>query len=322
MFDLSDFGGMVYELRGRARTRLNWLLFDHKAPKIPWEKLVDNHKNAAKYFNFAQDARNNRDGRNGRSIRMKHWGYDWLRSQISQSTKTSAKIDKDDFADIYIKKVDEFKIWLLLLTHIIGGPPATNTEILNLRHTNDVHGQHRNVFIEDGLVMFDVNYHKQYNHHASTKDIPRYLPREAGELVVWYLWLVLPFHEALTVQVRKIKYKRETHKWESWGTEHMEMFFKQVSTEHLGCGLNISLYRQIVATISLNVLGTNNAFKSSDSENDAEEEFDTGLHTGDATPVNEREYRKLKMEMQTYKEHKRRASTARHRFLFPDLSDV
>lgn len=55
----------------------------------------------------------------------------------------------------------------------------------------------RNVFIEDGLVVVASKYHKGFYASNDVKIIHRYLPREVGELVVWYLWLVLPFVERL-----------------------------------------------------------------------------------------------------------------------------
>jgi hypothetical protein len=50
-----------------------------------------------------------------------------------------------------------------------------------------------NVFIEDGMVVFVTRYHKEYNLSRDLKIIHWYLPRKVGELVVWYMWLVLPF---------------------------------------------------------------------------------------------------------------------------------
>jgi hypothetical protein len=49
------------------------------------------------------------------------------------------------------------------------------------------------LFIEDGIVVFMTRYHKGYKVKGDVKIIHRYLPREVGELVVWYLWLVLLF---------------------------------------------------------------------------------------------------------------------------------
>jgi hypothetical protein len=41
-------------------------------------------------------------------------------------------------------------------------------------------------------------YHKGFHASNDIKLIHRYMPRAVGELVVWYMWLVLPFTEQLT----------------------------------------------------------------------------------------------------------------------------
>jgi hypothetical protein len=84
-----------------------------------------------------------------------------------------------------------------LLIHITGGQPARGTELLSLQHYNTVHGLLRNIFIENGLVSFVICYHKGYSIKGSTRIIHRYLPKEVSELVVYYLWLVLPFTRQL-----------------------------------------------------------------------------------------------------------------------------
>jgi hypothetical protein len=50
-------------------------------------------------------------------------------------------------------------------------------------------------------VVFVAQYHKGYRSSGNIKIIHRYLPREVGELVVYYLWLVLPFWEKMQFQV-------------------------------------------------------------------------------------------------------------------------
>lgn len=60
-----------------------------------------------------------------------------------------------------------------------------------------MHGLLRNIFIENGLVSFVTCYHKGYSVQGSMRIIHRYLPKEVSELVVYYLWLVLPFSQQL-----------------------------------------------------------------------------------------------------------------------------
>lgn len=53
------------------------------------------------------------------------------------------------------------------------------------------------MFIEDGMVTMVMSYHKGFYVSNDIKIIHRYLPQDIGELVVWYLWLVLPFIERM-----------------------------------------------------------------------------------------------------------------------------
>ena len=87
----------------------------------------------------------------------------------------------------YKARVDTFLQRLLLLVHLTSGQPARGTEILSLRHINTVHGHHRGVFIDNGMVSTVTTYHKGYSVTGSTKIIHRYLPKEVGELLVYYL---------------------------------------------------------------------------------------------------------------------------------------
>ena len=83
--------------------------------------------------------------------------------------------------------------YLLLLVHLTLGQPARGTEILSIRFQNTVHGHHRNIFVDSGMISTVTSYHKGYSVTGSTKIIHRFLPKEVGELLVYYLWLVQPF---------------------------------------------------------------------------------------------------------------------------------
>jgi len=50
-----------------------------------------------------------------------------------------------------------------------------------------MNGYYRNVFIEGGMVSIVTTYHKGYSTTGNTKIIYRYLPKEVGELLIYYL---------------------------------------------------------------------------------------------------------------------------------------
>jgi hypothetical protein len=87
----------------------------------------------------------------------------------------------------WLQQVIAFRSKLLVLMHMTGGQPVCGPEILSVRHYNTVQGGHRNLFIKDRIVVFVTRYHKGYEVKGDVKIIYRYLPREVGELVVWYL---------------------------------------------------------------------------------------------------------------------------------------
>jgi hypothetical protein len=68
--------------------------------------------------------------------------------------------------------------------HIARGQLARGPEILSVQHSNTIKGGHRNIFIEDSIVVFITQYYKGYNVSSNVKIIHQYLPREVGELVV------------------------------------------------------------------------------------------------------------------------------------------
>ena len=95
------------------------------------------------------------------------------------------------------RHVERFQELLWGLMHLCGGQPARAPELLGMRWKNTAYGGVRNIFIEEGLVAFVATYHKGYRSSGNIKIVHRYLPREVGELLVYYLWLVLPFWEKL-----------------------------------------------------------------------------------------------------------------------------
>jgi hypothetical protein len=107
--------------------------------------------------------------------------------------------------NVYLQRVAYFREKLAIAIHVSGGQPARAPELLSIRHCNTDSGGRRNVFVEDGLVAFVSQYHKGFYASNDTKVIHRYLPREVGELVVHYLWLVLPFTRRLEAYVAKVR---------------------------------------------------------------------------------------------------------------------
>jgi hypothetical protein len=194
-FSMDQFRGMVHDLTTAARQSLfeDVLLVSGRdeIPSVPWDSLHDDPTNGEMGWNFMHDQRSRFpvDGRDWLFRRIQ--GHHKLRDRFVRADAATG-IDRERMRD-YMRKVARFRGLLLILMHITGGAPARGTEILSVRHRNTVQGGHRNLFIEDGTVVFVTKYHKGYQMSGDVKIIHRYLPREVGELVVWYLWLALHF---------------------------------------------------------------------------------------------------------------------------------
>ncbi|KAG8667999.1 hypothetical protein FPOAC1_007360 [Fusarium poae] len=71
--------------------------------------------------------------------------------------------------------------------------PARIPEMSGIRHQNTMNGGVRNILAHNGMMCVVTLYHKGFRLTGQAKVIHRYLPHAVGELLVWYLWLVLPF---------------------------------------------------------------------------------------------------------------------------------
>jgi hypothetical protein len=95
------------------------------------------------------------------------------------------------------------------------------------------------LFIEDSIVVFATRYYKGYNVSGDVKIIHRYLPRKVGELVVWYMWLVLPFQQQLEAMVWE-KEAVLSHLWPAdpsgrkWTTDRLREALKRESQIAIG----------------------------------------------------------------------------------------
>lgn len=123
-----------------------------------------------------------------------------------------------------------------------------------LQHSNTAQGHHRGIFSEDGLIGTVTSYHKGYNITGSTKIIHRYLPKEISELLVYYLWLVLPFWQKLDVLVHKRKDPPSTFVWPkgtgSWDSNRLSKVIAREADVYLHTKLNILTYRRLAIAIS------------------------------------------------------------------------
>ncbi|KAI2475473.1 ATP-dependent DNA helicase Q5 [Pyrenophora tritici-repentis] len=276
-FSIAQFRGMVHGLASESRRLLTEeLMFGSKAapvPAVPWESIRDNPTDERPGWNFLKDHRTS----------MPVDGERWLFERVGESASirsrfmkpgTQSGVDRQA-VERYMDRVVEFREKLAVLMHMTGGQPARGPELLSVRHSNTVQGGHRNIFIEDGMVVFVTRYHKGYKVSGYVKIIHRYLPREVGELVVWYMWLVLPFQQRLEALVWE-KEAVSSHMWPAdpsgrkWTTDRLREALKRESRIAMGQEWTFAGYREMAIGISRRFLRGSTAFQADEGEENKE----------------------------------------------------
>ena len=274
-FSMAQFRGMIHGLAVESRRLMmeELLMGSMKGapptPSVPWDSLRDNPTDQRDGFNFLKDPR----------TRMPVDGQFWLYDRVGQGDAvrdrflkrgTQSGVNSSE-VERYMDQVIAFREKLVVLMHITGGQPARGTEIMSVRHSNTIEGGHRNIFIEDGMVVFATRYHKGYTVSGDIKIIHRYLPREVGELLVYYMWLVLPFQQQLEAMVWK-KEKMSSHMWPAdpsgrkWTSDRFRETLKRESRIGLGLELTIPAYREIAIGISRRFMRKGSAFQADEGD--------------------------------------------------------
>ncbi|RKK63864.1 hypothetical protein BFJ69_g16845 [Fusarium oxysporum] len=196
-FRMGELTEMLHSLKDEARGLITTLaMVDDvsQLPQIPWSSFEDDHSEDRVGYSFLEDDRN------------RTWleaGKNWSLRRITDSPgrrkiwfdhgREDGKPFRARAVQSYGQTVKELMERVFLLMHMVSGQPARATEILSIRHKNTMNGGVRNIFAHNGLMCFVTSYHKSFRATGQAKVIHRYLPREVSELLVWYLWLVLPF---------------------------------------------------------------------------------------------------------------------------------
>ncbi|KAJ5443114.1 hypothetical protein N7445_004865 [Penicillium cf. griseofulvum] len=227
-------------------------------PPIPWDALMDDPAQGQPGWCFLDDPR----------AKLPVNGAEWMMTRISREANLQRLFldsQKGQFRTTairsYLRAVVRFREKLSVAVHITGGQPSRAPEL--------------------------SPYHKGFYTRNDTKLIHRYLPREVGELLVRYLWLVLPFLKRLQVLTPEQTPTRtaEAYIWAPdpstgrvWSSGRFREALRNESAIGLhGHTLNISSYRDIAIGISRRFLRTASAFpQNSYEEGDTEKEIEDG----------------------------------------------
>ncbi|KAJ9129553.1 DEAD-like helicases superfamily protein, partial [Pleurostoma richardsiae] len=291
---LDDMVRIGCEELSRTMAALLFLSDEEQPPAISWDMLRDDLSNTATGYSFLGDDRNT-------------WpadGSDWLvRRILADEGRRRLWIQDGDqpfrtnAVRRYQKEVHAFLEKLLFMVHITAGQPARSSELLTVRFQNTSHGSLRNIFIQRGMVCLVTWYHKNMEARDAYKIIHRYLPREVGEALVRYLWLVLPFAQQIQSlasggtepspflwckNVVREGGEDDGEPFTLFSPDCMTRVVRQTSERLMGTPLNIRSWRQIAAAISRRYLSrdVNSTWPDQDpyeEESDDEEDFSRNL---------------------------------------------
>ena len=282
-FSLSDFRSFLFGRIDSTRDILfKELLFSslNNIPEIPWPRIFDNPLDNTGFSNFIDNPRTDFGLENSNQ---------WLFNRISENSNLSSRFflsgpeitwNTKELSE-YTKSIRVFLEKLLVLFLISGGQPPRAPELLSLRSTNSTKTGLRNIFIEGGYVYFVTYYYKGYSISGGTRLIYRYLPREVGELLVYYLWLIYPFYSRISLSVLKKPYneylfedptRKRTSKTTRITSDRLSSIFRRETLAGIGISLNPSAYRHISIGISRRFLSKKLRFQSEENPEEAEED--------------------------------------------------
>lgn len=327
-FSMSQFRSMIHGLVDTVKSLLhNQIMMGLALPQVPWSTLQDDPSNQTHGWNFLHDKRCLFPV-NGSTWLMTELGthFDLQQKFVFNGRWNQTRISQ------WLQIVETFREKMLILMHVCGGQPARCPEILSIRYANTSNGETRDIFIEDGMIAFVTRYHKGYAISGNTKIIHRYLPRAISQLFIEYLWLALPFQQALEVHIwtktiTSVQVWPENHQGQSWSSVRMKKLLTKETRIGLGVEVDIQSYREIAIAISRRYLHPSHIF-SADEDNHGSNEEDAILdeQAGHSSHVAGMIYARGIMELSgevASKRYKFRASSqAWHQFLGFDSVSV
>ena len=260
--NMRDFRRFIREQVSTAQSQLEDLCLlcvdesrESTIPELFLQDIRDDPTNNTRNWCFLNDPRNKAAFVNrGEWLLNRVLDAEPLQRQFVNVCNGGRVVWRAPEAKKYLTRVDAFLERLLLLVHLTSGQPARATELVGLRYKNTISSHLRDVFVEDGLVTMVTAYHKGYSITGSTKIIHRYLPREVGELMVYYLWLIRPFWQRLEKLALHRTEEPSPYIWAkdqgTWDSKRLGDVLDREFRARLGTPANISMYRHAAIAIS------------------------------------------------------------------------
>ncbi|KAL8739578.1 MAG: hypothetical protein Q9190_007634, partial [Brigantiaea leucoxantha] len=287
-FSLPEFRSAIHGLLFSARTILFDDLFfrnpNRDIPSFSLANIFDNPIDSTSFSNFLDNPRTNLG-----IEEPERWIFDRISTNIDLSNRFTASrtpFSWNSNALIgYLSSIKTFLEKLSILFLLTGGQPIRAPELLNVRYSNSINSSNRNLFFENGLLVLVTYYSKGYTISNKLRIIHRYLPKEVSELVIYYLYLVLPFQFRIVFRVSKApkteylfevptRSKASRSKASNITSDRFRTVFRRESQASLGIAINPSEYRHLAIGISKRYLQKLYRFDAEELEPEEEKDVD------------------------------------------------
>lgn len=264
-FSMVKFRLMLSHFIAKAKALLADLLLlpsEHTGldiPMVQWDNLFDDLYDNSSGYSFLSDSRNKwLTDKNGFIYKKLRDDPDLTEKWIDKESKTINQSTLNEYSE----KLEEFRKILFGLIHFSAGQPARGTEVSNVRFENT--STPRNIIIERRLVAIRTSYHKMMLQTEKGKQIYRYLPPCIGEILVHYLWLVLPFYQTVKGHAHGSRMKskflwskdlvyplnKQVERRDLWHTGKFSSILDFMTSTTMGFSTSISSWRHIAIAIS------------------------------------------------------------------------
>jgi hypothetical protein len=253
----------------------------NQLPTIPYNTTIDDVNEKRINYSFVDDCRN-----------------DYYEKELKKHINNT-KVGIGNNGNINEVEVNTFKKHtrsflenLLCLVHISGGQPARGSEITILQYKNN-NTTPRNIYLHGELICILTSYHKGMLQTDETKDIYRFLPKQIGDLLIYYIWLVLPYYQQLVGMYERKNY-RSTYLFtddivsvsksqSTWDSARFSSILQRFFLSSIGTKIKLSDYRHIAIAIARYYLMDDISAKDteeivSDDEDDDDNDDDERLH--------------------------------------------
>ena len=155
----------------------------------------------------------------------------------------------------YLERERELRCQLMLLLYLLGGQAPRSTELFSLECDNGP-GSLRGLYVQNGSLLYVTRHNKSRQTTNREFQVARYLPREAGEILFYYLVYVRRFAEMLRRRCwgqednSRLLFCTPRTGQAPWTAAALSKTLDQYARKTCGITMGVQVYRQLSIAIT------------------------------------------------------------------------